>query len=135
MKTRFSAKQFQKCHAAKPAKNEHCLQRALVNWCKGIGKAVIKGPFFAIPNGGGRDLIQGARLKAEGVLPGAPDLVFCGPGGAVLWLELKNGTSGKVSEVQAELHEDLYHCGHRVVIARTLAESIQAITEFYGARA
>ena len=135
MKTRFSAKQFQQRHARKPAKNEHCLQRALVNWCKGIGKAFIKGPFFAIPNGGGRDLIQGARLKAEGVRPGAPDLVFCGPSGSVLWLELKNGTSGKVSDAQAELHEDLYHCGHTVVVSRSLTEAIDAITDFYGSRA
>jgi len=31
---------------------------------------------FAIPNGGGRSAIQGARLKAEGVKPGVSDLML-----------------------------------------------------------
>jgi hypothetical protein len=127
----ISANGFQKRHARKPAKNEHCLQRSLVNWCHGQGNGIVQRRFFAVPNGGARNIIQAARLKAEGVRPGAPDLVFYGPAGSVLWLELKNGTAGKLSEAQATMHEDLYHCGHRVVVARTLANAIEAVVSFY----
>lgn len=31
---------------------------------------------FAVPNGGQRSAISGARLKAEGVKPGVPDIIF-----------------------------------------------------------
>lgn len=131
----LSAKAFQKRHARKPAKNEHCLQRALVKWCHGQGNGMVQRRFFAVPNGGGRDIIQAARLKAEGVRPGAPDLVFYGPSGGVLWLELKNGTAGKLSEAQVTMHDDLYHCGHRVVVARSLVEAIEAVVSFYRSNA
>ncbi len=115
----------------KPAKNEHCLQRAIADWCDGLGKRLVQGRFAAIPNGGGRDRITGARLKAEGVRAGMPDLVFWRDEGRVMWVEVKNGTSGALSPAQKELHVRMKADGHLVLVCRTLAEAIQVIQAFY----
>lgn len=49
--------------------SEHDEQCAVVEYCE------LKGhPCFAIPNGGLRRKSEAARLKAEGVKPGVPDL-------------------------------------------------------------
>lgn len=121
---------FQRRHKRKPARNEHCLQRAVVRWCDGLGRRIVQGRFFAIPNGGARDIVTAAKLKAEGVRAGAPDLVFYGPSGC-LWIEMKNGTSGTVSASQKAMHESLRGNGHRIEVCRDLAETIEAITRFY----
>ena len=36
----------------------------------------LRGRLFAVPNGGRRDAVTGARLKAEGVTPGVADLIL-----------------------------------------------------------
>lgn len=56
-------------------RNEHAEQVALMAWARlhehrMPGLALL----FAIPNGGRRDAVTGARLKAEGVRAGVPDL-------------------------------------------------------------
>jgi hypothetical protein len=38
-----------------------------------------RGRFFAVPNGGSRQRGERARLAAQGVVPGAPDLLIVGP--------------------------------------------------------
>ncbi len=50
--------------------------------------------FFAVPNGGKRDIRVATKLKAEGVQPGVTDLVFCLPQGRFAGLELKAGKNG-----------------------------------------
>jgi hypothetical protein len=129
--SRITAKAFAAKHSRKPAKSEHCLQRSVVKWCNGLGKNLVQGRFFAVPNGGARDIITASKLKAEGVRPGIPDLVFYGPDKSILWLELKNGTAGKLSASQVEVHRDLYHAGHTVIVGRTFAECVTEITNFY----
>lgn len=126
----MNAKAFQARHKRKPAKNEHCLQRAIVNWCDGLGGGLVKGRFFAIPNGGARDIITASKLKAEGVRAGAPDLVFYRVKD-VLWVEVKNGTSGRISPAQVELHQRLKDNAHSVAVVRSLAEAIETIKKFY----
>ncbi len=133
----------------KPAKNEHCLQRAIVKWCNGMGAGMVRDRFAAIPNGGTRGatakdrMIAGARMKAEGVRAGMPDMVFWAAFTAgclgmtsclhprILWIEVKNGTSGKVSESQEIVHKSLRENGHEIAVVRDLAEAVQAITNFY----
>jgi hypothetical protein len=127
----MKANAFQRLINRKPARNEHCLQRSIVKWCDGLGWPLVQGRFLAIPNGGARDAITGARLKAEGVRPGAPDLVFWRDAAKVLWVEVKNGTSGQISASQKALHAALIANGHRVVVVRDLAGAMQAVTEFY----
>lgn len=115
----------------KSAKNEHCLQRKIVDWCRGFGRDVIRERFAAIPNGGARDRITGAKLKAEGVRAGMPDLIFWRDGGRVLWVEVKNGASGRMSPEQKDLHASMKADGHIVVVVRSLAEAIESVRFFY----
>lgn len=123
----------------RPAKNESCLQRAIVSWCRGIGAGIVRDRFAAIPNGWhvrGASAIQSAiqcnKLKAEGMRVGIPDLIFTGPGGSVLWLEVKLGTAGRVSDAQKAVHESLISDGHAVRVVRDLTEAINEVRDFYG---
>lgn len=130
----------------RPAKSESCLQRAIVRWCRGIGAGLVGERFAAIPNGWGvssasdKDrMIQGARLKAEGLRAGMPDLIFWACRGAagdlrptMLWMEVKLGSSGVISPAQRAVHDSLRENGHYLFIARDLATAIKAINAFYG---
>ena len=129
----------------KPAKNESCLQRAIVKWCRCLGDSIVRGRFFSVPNGWGISgsdrksaMIQGARLKAEGATSGAPDLVFFSSvqrneaiWPTVLWMEVKLGTAGKLSDRQVEFHALLRSDSHSVVVVRDLSDAIHAISSFY----
>lgn len=54
--------------------SEHALQAAILSH---IRLRLVPGVFvFAVPNGGARDSVTGARLKAEGVRAGVPDLAL-----------------------------------------------------------
>ena len=67
-----------------------------------------------VPNGGQRTKIQAARLKADGVKAGWPDLVITGPSGWVAFIEVKDadGTCSKEQkEVLAALALDGHPCG------------------------
>lgn len=71
------------------AKNdlEEQLQRSIVERLRWqADKRVIWGH---IPNGGARSKSEGGRLKAMGVLPGAPDLFFVLPDASIAFIELK----------------------------------------------
>ncbi len=120
-----------KLHRRKPARNEHCLQKGIVDWCDGLGKNIVKGRFYAIPNGGSRDIITASKLKAEGVRAGVPDLEFWRDQGRTMRMEVKNGTSGQLSPAQKEMHAKLKMDGHYVIVCRTLAEAIETIQGFY----
>lgn len=137
MASKTPAQQYLASVKRRPAKSEHCLQRAIVKWCRGAyGAGMVCERFAAIPNGGTRGatpkdrMIAGAMLKAEGVRAGMPDLIFWKPYD-VLWLEVKLGTSGRISPAQAVVHQSLTDNDLTVVIARDIGEAIKAITEFY----
>ena len=83
---------------------------------------------FAIPNGGRRDLITAAILKAEGVRAGAPDLFLAVPRGgyAGLFIELKTAC-GRVREEQKEFHARLIGAGYWATVARGWDQARQEI--------
>lgn len=58
-----------------PRECEHQLQIAFVRWFR-MQYPEYAHALFAVPNGGRRDAVTGARLKAEGVLAGVSDLIF-----------------------------------------------------------
>ena len=74
---------------------ERTIQVAIV----GALRAHCPYPWFAVPNGGLRHIRVAAKLKAEGVRPGVPDLCFILPGGRFAGLELKS-SKGRLSEEQ-----------------------------------
>jgi VRR-NUC domain-containing protein len=87
----------------------------------------------AIPNGGARHPATGARLKAEGVRAGYPDLFCAWPRlpFAGLFIELKTAT-GRVAPEQAAWHERLRAAGYRVEVCRGAAAAWAVLCDYLG---
>ena len=100
---------------------EHEIQVACVNYFR---LRYPKGLIYAIPNGGQRNVIVASKLKAEGVLSGVPDLhiPIAQKGYNGLYIELKNGKSGKVSDNQKTIMEKLQNEGYRCEVCRSFDE-------------
>lgn len=88
---------------------------------------------FAIPNGGKRGKAEAARLKAEGVTAGVPDLMLAVvtddyPG---LYIEMKRPDGlGKVSKDQRELIDLLRQQGYRVEVCHGAKEAWDVVTVY-----
>lgn len=108
-------------------------QTLVVCWAK---KAYLRGRveldlLMHIPNGEKRDAATASKLKRLGVRPGVPDL--CLPimrgGHGALWIEMKTD-GGRVSDDQDKWHLMLRWAGHKVVVAWTWQEAIDAIKDY-----
>lgn len=86
---------------------------------------------FAIPNGEARSRTTGARLKAEGVSAGVPDLFI--PAWSV-WIEMKRADGGVTSDAQDDWHAYLRSIGHDVIVAHGLTAAQEAIKSIIGER-
>ena len=115
---------------------EHKEQATLIEWwailCRELGYP--QDMLFAIPNGGARNAITGAMLKAEGVRRGIPDLFLAMPSCCFhgLFIEMKKTKGGVVSEYQKNIHEQLRNQGYDVAICKGWAEARQVICEYLG---
>lgn len=98
---------------------EHNLQVLIVNILR-ANKIFC----FAVPNGGRRDAVTGAKLKQEGVIAGASDLVVIMPQGKVLFVELKNGKTGRQSPEQKQFAARLAEMGHKYEVWRTIDDAV-----------
>lgn len=106
--------------------NEHAEQTAFVKWFRQQYKGVF---IFSIPNAAMRSPQLAAYLKAEGMVPGVPDL--CIPKWNV-WIEFKRTKGGKVSDDQKEVHERLREDGQTVFVAYGCDMAIEQIKEYRG---
>lgn len=81
---------------------EHRLQAACVRWFR-LQYPKHSHNLFAVPNGGKRDRVTAAKLKAEGVVAGVSDLILLLPRGPYhgLLIEMKTRT-GRQAESQRE---------------------------------
>ena len=90
---------------------------------------------FAVPNGGRRDAITGARLRDEGVLAGVPDIFLakssCGKNGMFIEMKTKRG---RVSERQRDLFPLLESAGYAVVVAYGWKEAADAVEKYLDGR-
>jgi len=99
-----------------------------------------------IPNGGQRTIMAGARLKAEGVVKGYPDIMVCvasqlhSDQNGEWWLAKHTGLAielkvwpNKTSPDQKELHALLERQGWRVAVCYGLGEVEQVTREYFGA--
>jgi hypothetical protein len=79
-------------------------QIALVKWFDLWAPTDLKGRLFAVPNGGMRNKVVAAKLKAGGVRAGVPDLMLLTPrhGYAGLVIEMKREKGSTLSKEQAE---------------------------------
>ena len=76
-------------------------QRALVEF---INNNSVPGVLVFHVNNNGKNAIDGARLKALGVVPGIADLVCVAEGGRVFMLELKD-KKGSLSPAQKDIRD------------------------------
>jgi hypothetical protein len=104
-------------------KTEHEEQRELVRWFRQTHVGTV---IFSIPNGGARSLATAARLKAEGVVKGVPDLFV--PAWE-LWIEMKRVKGGAVSQEQEAMHVYLRGVGYRVLVAKGFEDAKQQIED------
>ena len=84
--------------------------------------------WFHCPNGGSRNAIEAAKLKAMGVMPGVPDCMVLDArhGFSGLAIELKVGKN-KPSEYQLAMTERLVAAGWMVCISWSLDDVIALI--------
>jgi hypothetical protein len=99
-------------------------QEGFVNWFRAKFSGVL---IFAIPNGGHRSISTAKRLKAEGVVPGIPDLHV--PAWR-LWIEMKRVKGGKLSAEQEAMILHLEGLGHKVVVGKGAEDASAQIVEW-----
>lgn len=124
-------KLLERTNKGKSAISEHDLQVNCVNWFR-LCHPQYANLLFAIPNGGYRSKTTARYMKAEGQLAGVPDL-FLAVGKRKthgLWIEMKNGKAGRVSESQTEMIKRLWEQGYECRIARS-REDFESIINDY----
>jgi hypothetical protein len=112
---------------------EHQEQRELFKWAElSRGKHPELANMFAVPNGGWRHPVTAAKLQAEGVKPGVPDIVLAHPsrGYPGLFIEMKRRVGGRVSDSQKEWHVRLSRAGYSVVTCKGWEEARTAIINY-----
>lgn len=114
----------------KPAHEEHDLQCACVNWFN-LQYPNMRLNLFAVPNGGRRDKVTGARLKAEGVRPGVADLILLKQrhGYGALLIEMKT-SKGVLSQLQRIWRNHVSLDGYKYVVCRSVQDFINEINDY-----
>lgn len=108
-------------HNNPPDASEHSIQAKLIGRLPPLLKPGIV--TLAIPNGGLRHPRVAIKLKAEGLVPGSPDLVFALHQGMSAWLEMKRQRGG-LSDAQISMHAKLRRLGHVVGVAYSYEEAL-----------
>lgn len=114
-------------------------QQACVRWFRYNYPRLL---IFSIPNGAVlsgnkmQRIKQWNRLKAEGALPGVPDLFIpVKSAGTIdrqysgLFVEMKS-EKGKLSPEQITIHDSLSALGYKVAICRTLDEFVKTVNQY-----
>lgn len=99
--------------------SEHDEQVALFRWAQWhAGQWPELRWMYAIPNGGARHIAVAAKLKAEGVKAGIPDICLPVPRGGfgALYIELK-AKGGRVSQAQRAALDALVGLGNSGAVA------------------
>jgi hypothetical protein len=113
---------------------ESQLQQAVMRWWRHAhaGLYCPEELLFAIPNGGARHIATAVRMKKEGVRCGVPDLMLAAPskGSYGLFIELKAGKTGRVSEAQERMINLLNAHGYRADVCRSFDQTINTITDY-----
>lgn len=117
-------------HRKPPSDEEHQLQCACVEWFR-WKYPHLSHNLFAVPNGGRRDRVTGAKLKAEGVLAGVADLVLLKSnahyGALLIEMKTKKGTQ---SDTQKQWQQHIEADGYKYVICRSFNDFQREITEY-----
>jgi hypothetical protein len=108
---------------------EHQVQKAICHYLD-----LRKVCYFAVPNGGPRNLITAKKLKAEGVKAGVPDICIISDGMA-FFLEVKRpktvlGDKGRLSAAQKDMIEKIEYAGGEVRVVYSVADVIEACIDW-----
>lgn len=106
--------------------SEHKIQSAIMTHIRRIAPDVFA---YAIPNGGGRSLSEGRKLKAEGVRAGVPDLGLILPDGRAAFIEVKKA-DGRLSALQTGFRDLCARRGVPWALARCLDDVDQAFASW-----
>lgn len=122
---------------ASPEISESAEQQVLFRWARMMsGKHPELELLYHIPNEGKRSYKTGARMKAEGLKGGVPDI--CLPvardGHHGLYIELKRIKNSRVTEEQLKWLENLARQGYVAAVCRGADEAIDLITRYLGGR-
>ena len=114
----------------KPAHEEHDIQAACVHWFD-LTHPNMRLNLFAVPNGGRRDKVTGARLKAEGVRAGVSDLILLKQrhGYGALLIEMKT-PKGVLSQLQRVWRNHITKDGYKHVVCRSVQDFISEINDY-----
>lgn len=107
--------------------SESQIQHSCIEWFR-LQYPTLSLLLFAVPNGGKRDAVTGARMKYEGVIPGTADLILLLPkkGFASLCIEMKT-PKGKQSENQIAWQRAAQRYKNKYVICRSLEEFMNEV--------
>lgn len=112
---------------------EHDLQAMVVQWWS-YNHRKLSAPeclLFAIPNGGLRNRVVAAKLKAEGVRPGVPDMMLAMPREKYCGLFIEHKIKpNKPSEEQIEFIEHLSMQGYQVAVSYSYDETVKCISSY-----
>lgn len=118
-----------KSQRKRPSDNEHRIQCACVKLFRYLYPDLL---IYAIPNGGQRNAIVASKLKAEGVVSGVPDLHIPVSRGEYhsLYVEMKNGKKGVLSDNQKRVISFLRSQGNKVVVCHSVEEFDKEVKEY-----
>jgi hypothetical protein len=117
---------------------EHDIQATFFDWVRIKEKHDWRFSLvFAVPNGGQRHPRVAAKLKAEGVRPGIPDIIIMAPGryaekdypGAVI--EFK-APKGSLTDHQSGMLHLINRAGYLVSVMRTPTAAISFLESYFG---
>ena len=113
-----------------PSNEEHDIQVACVNWFRLVYPHYHHN-LFAVPNGGRRDAVTGAKLKAEGVLAGVADLILLKSnqdyGALLIEMKTRRGTQQKT---QKEWQRLIEADGYKYVVCRSVFDFKREIENY-----
>lgn len=106
---------------------ESKIQQASVRWFR-LQYPRYAGNLFSVPNGGYRNAVTGAILKAEGALAGVADLFLAVPNRfySGLFIEMKQ-PKGRQQESQKRFQKAVEAEGYRYALCYSLDEFINLI--------
>lgn len=108
-------------------------QQSLISWVRrSLGNYPELNMLYHVTNEGKRSPVTGARLKAEGLQPGVPDLCLAVARGEHhgLYIEMKRTKGGRVSPEQARWIEKLSREGYVAVVCRGWEQAREAILRY-----
>lgn len=110
--------------------NESNLQKSCVRWFR-LQYPKLASLLFAVPNGGARNAVTGAILKAEGVTKGVADLLLLVPTKHhhALCVEMKT-PKGRQSQAQKDWQKAVTDQGYCYIVCHSAEEFVREITRY-----